>query len=123
MPSDDDYDDAQFFQQANPVPQRAAPIVVPPPQQFQGQGQIQVPGGRYMNPAMFQAGFGGHAFARPPASAFRRQYRAYSTAILEIQQGRGHLTGGRANVMYGGKSTLRHCSSPAPTNVTLVIQL
>lgn len=63
------------------------------------------PGGRYLNPAAFQAGFGGHAFARPPASAFRRQYRAYSTAILEIQQGRGDHSGGRANLMYGGKST------------------
>lgn len=56
-----------------------------------------------MNPAAFQAGFGGHAFARPPASAFRRQYRAYSTAILEIQQGRGYAGGGRSNLMYGGK--------------------
>lgn len=104
MPSDDDYDDGQYFQ-AHPVPQRAAPVL-PPPQLFQGAGQIQNAGARYMNPATFQAGFGGHAFARPPASAFRRQYRAYSTAILEIQQGRGHLTGGRANVMYGGKSAL-----------------
>lgn len=65
-----------------------------------GQGQM---GGRYMN-AMNIGGYGGHQFARPPASAFRRQYRAYSTAILEIQQGRGYGTGGRANVMYGGKS-------------------
>ncbi|GAA5979124.1 hypothetical protein JCM11641_008434 [Rhodosporidiobolus odoratus] len=57
---------------------------------------------RYLNPAAFQAGFGGHAFARPPASAFRRQYRAYSTAILEIQQGRDPGTG-RSNLMFGGK--------------------
>lgn len=59
--------------------------------------------GRFLNPNAFQAGFGGHAFARPPASAFRRQYRAYSTAILEVQQGRSY-GGGRSNLMYGGKS-------------------
>ncbi|BGP29974.1 hypothetical protein JCM10296v2_001726 [Rhodotorula toruloides] len=58
--------------------------------------------GRFLNPNAFQAGFGGHAFARPPASAFRRQYRAYSTAILEVQQGRSY-GGGRSNLMYGGK--------------------
>ncbi|GJN88646.1 hypothetical protein Rhopal_001612-T1 [Rhodotorula paludigena] len=61
--------------------------------------------GRFLNPNAFQAGFGGHAFARPPASAFRRQYRAYSTAILEVQQGRSY-GGGRANLMYGGKTQL-----------------
>ncbi|GAA5848323.1 hypothetical protein JCM8547_004478 [Rhodosporidiobolus lusitaniae] len=64
------------------------------------------PGGsglrRFLNPNAFQAGFGGHAFARPPASAFRRQYRAYSTAILEVQQGRSY-SGGRSNLMFGGK--------------------
>ncbi|GAA5847519.1 hypothetical protein JCM3766R1_005341 [Sporobolomyces carnicolor] len=57
---------------------------------------------RFLNPNAFQAGFGGHAFARPPASAFRRQYRAYSTAILEVQQGRSY-NGGRQNLMFGGK--------------------
>ncbi|GAA5875584.1 hypothetical protein JCM16303_000674 [Sporobolomyces ruberrimus] len=57
---------------------------------------------RFLNPNAFQAGFGGHAFAKPPASAFRRQYRAYSTAILEIQQGRSY-SGGRQNLMFGGK--------------------
>ncbi|GAA5885248.1 hypothetical protein JCM6882_009537 [Rhodosporidiobolus microsporus] len=57
---------------------------------------------RFLNPNAFQAGFGGHAFARPPASAFRRQYRAYSTAILEVQQGRSY-SGGRSNLMFGGK--------------------
>ena len=56
-----------------------------------------------LNPNAFQPGFGGHAFARPPASAFRRQYRAFSTAILESQQGRS-FGGGRSNLMYGGKS-------------------
>ncbi|SCV69547.1 BQ2448_2567 [Microbotryum intermedium] len=61
--------------------------------------------GRYINPNAFQAGFGGHAFARPPASAFRRQYRAYSTAILEVQRGRSY-GGGRSNLMYGGKITM-----------------
>lgn len=58
---------------------------------------------RFLNPAAFQPGFGGHAFAKPPASAFRRQYRAYSTAILEVQQGRSY-GGGRSNLMFGGKS-------------------
>lgn len=57
---------------------------------------------RFLNPAAFQPGFGGHAFAKPPASAFRRQYRAYSTAILEVQQGRSY-GGGRSNLMFGGK--------------------
>ncbi|GAA6024984.1 hypothetical protein JCM11491_002810 [Sporobolomyces phaffii] len=57
---------------------------------------------RFLNPNAFQAGFGGHAFARPPASSFRRQYRAYSTAILEVQQGRGYNSG-RQNLMFGGK--------------------
>ncbi|GAA5931850.1 polyubiquitin-binding protein UFD1 [Sporobolomyces koalae] len=57
---------------------------------------------RFLNPNAFQTGFGGHAFARPPASAFRRQYRAYSTAILEVQQGRSY-SGGRQNLMFGGK--------------------
>lgn len=66
--------------------------------------------GRFLNPGAFQAGFGGHAFARPPASAFRRQYRAYSTAILEVQQGRSY-SGGRANLMYGGKSASPSLSS------------
>ncbi|KDE03356.1 hypothetical protein MVLG_06162 [Microbotryum lychnidis-dioicae p1A1 Lamole] len=61
--------------------------------------------GRFINPNAFQAGFGGHAFARPPASAFRRQYRAYSTAILEVQRGRSY-GGGRSNLMYGGKITM-----------------
>lgn len=127
MPSDDDYADGQYFQ-ADPVPRAPNPAAVaaaqqadqyqPRPQRFQGQGQVQQ-AGRYLNPNIFQAGFGGHAMARPPASAFRRQYRAYSTAILEIQQGRGHLTGGRANVMYGGKSEFparrsTFSSSPLP---------
>ena len=81
---------------------------------------------RFLNPAAFQPGFGGHAFAKPPASAFRRQYRAYSTAILEVQQGRSY-GGGRSNLMFGGKSAwwrfvplslLRHkaddvCTAPA----------
>lgn len=67
-------------------------------------GGRRMPGlSRFLNPAAFQPGFGGHAFAKPPASAFRRQYRAYSTAILEIQQGRSY-GGGRSNLMFGGKS-------------------
>ncbi|PLW37812.1 hypothetical protein PCASD_11313 [Puccinia coronata f. sp. avenae] len=48
-------------------------------------------------------GFGGHPTMRPPARAFSKTYKAYSTAILEIKQGRGERTGGRSNVMHGGK--------------------
>ncbi|KAG0152138.1 hypothetical protein CROQUDRAFT_667464 [Cronartium quercuum f. sp. fusiforme G11] len=48
-------------------------------------------------------GYGGHPSIRPPARAFSKGYRAYSTAILEIKQGRGERTGGRSNVMHGGK--------------------
>ncbi|EGG09771.1 uncharacterized protein MELLADRAFT_74324 [Melampsora larici-populina 98AG31] len=48
-------------------------------------------------------GFGGHPNMRPPAGAFSKGYRAFSTAILEIKQGRGERTGGRSNVMHGGK--------------------
>ncbi|GAA5822904.1 hypothetical protein JCM11251_004418 [Rhodosporidiobolus azoricus] len=73
---------------------------------YAGGGYAAAAGGsglrRFLNPNAFQAGFGGHAFARPPASAFRRQYRAYSTAILEVQQGRSY-SGGRSNLMFGGK--------------------
>ncbi|KAK4704885.1 ubiquitin fusion degradation protein 1, partial [Phenoliferia sp. Uapishka_3] len=96
---DDDDDDMQ------PAPQQAAQAQAP---YYQAQ-PLPLPNARvpqvpqqYINPGAFQAGFGGHAFARPPASAFRRQYRAYSTAILEVQQGRSY-GGGRANLMYGGK--------------------
>jgi len=52
------------------------------------------------NPMM---GYGGHPTMRPPARAFSKSYKAYSTAILEIKQGRGERTGGRSNVMHGGK--------------------
>ena len=48
-------------------------------------------------------GYGGHPTMRPPARAFSKTYKAYSTAILEIKQGRGERTGGRSNVMHGGK--------------------
>ncbi|POW11469.1 hypothetical protein PSTT_05255 [Puccinia striiformis] len=40
-------------------------------------------------------GFGGHPSMRPPARAFSKTYKAYSTAILEIKEGRGERTGGR----------------------------
>ncbi|KAI9603986.1 hypothetical protein H4Q26_003596 [Puccinia striiformis f. sp. tritici PST-130] len=43
-------------------------------------------------------GFGGHPSMRPPARAFSKTYKAYSTAILEIKEGRGERTGGRSNV-------------------------
>ncbi|CAH7667469.1 ubiquitin fusion degradation protein UFD1-domain-containing protein [Phakopsora pachyrhizi] len=48
-------------------------------------------------------GFGNHPMMRVPARAFSTNYRAYSTAILEIKEGRGERTGGRSNVMHGGK--------------------
>ena len=97
--SDDSAPEINYAAAAGPATRAQGPVA---PVAFQ-QNPIGM-GGRYLNPAAFGAGFGGHAFARPPASAFRRQYRAYSTAILEIQQGRGYQTGGRANLMYGGKS-------------------
>ena len=84
------------------APAASAQHIQPPPVPVPQPRAPRVPQ-HYMNPGAFQAGFGGHAFARPPASAFRRQYRAYSTAILEGQQGRT-FNGGRANLMYGGKS-------------------
>jgi hypothetical protein len=54
--------------------------------------------------------FGG-LFGHPPgfqqsAGAFRRNYTAYSMAILEVQQGRGGYSV-RENAMYGGKSESR----------------
>lgn len=47
---------------------------------------------------------GGHPMMRPAASSWKKNYRAYSTAILEIKQGRGDHGGGRANLHNGGKS-------------------
>lgn len=54
-------------------------------------------------------GFGAHMNAPAPPSAFNHPYRAYSSAIHEIQQGRGNaganvIDGGRAQVMFGGQS-------------------
>ncbi|KAM0792358.1 hypothetical protein ACM66B_005038 [Microbotryomycetes sp. NB124-2] len=57
---------------------------------------------RALHPGAFQAGFGGHAFAHAPAGAFRKSFKAYSTAILEVQEGRS-FGAGRKNLMYGGK--------------------
>ncbi|KAL8278744.1 hypothetical protein RQP46_008813 [Phenoliferia psychrophenolica] len=95
---DDEDDDMQPAPQHQQAP---AQQYQPPPAPMPNPRAPRIPQ-QYMNPGAFQAGFGGHAFARPPASAFRRQYRAYSTAILEVQQGRS-FGGGRANLMYGGK--------------------
>ncbi|GAA5966303.1 hypothetical protein JCM3765_005249 [Sporobolomyces pararoseus] len=110
-------DDDQPQAPVQPRPQEPAPVrryqAPPPPLDDSddendpyavGAGGAGPAGGlrRFLNPNAFQAGFGGHAFARPPASAFRRQYRAYSTAILEVQQGRSY-SGGRQNLMFGGK--------------------
>ncbi|KAM0754265.1 UFD1-domain-containing protein [Meredithblackwellia eburnea MCA 4105] len=119
----DDDDDSHFIQHQPQQQQQQAqnhryqppPAPLPAAQQAPGRPQRGVPqppapaglGGAgglasFLHPGAFQAGFGGHAFARPPASAFRRQYKAYSTAILESQQGRSY-GGGRANLMFGGK--------------------
>lgn len=121
LPSDydDDYQDDDFLIDDDPpvpvarAPQPPAPVQYyqPPPAPLGGLfADIAAPetrlgggSGRFNHPGAFQAGFGGHAFARPPANAFRRQYRAYSTAILEVQEGRSY-GGGRSNLMYGGKS-------------------
>ncbi|GAA94088.1 hypothetical protein E5Q_00735 [Mixia osmundae IAM 14324] len=51
---------------------------------------------------------GGHGMGyQASAAAFRQNYRAYSTAVFEIREGRADGTGvhgqGRANLMYGGK--------------------
>jgi len=104
---DDDDDDVQLAQPAHHAP----PPPAPPSRMTRSSGQHQPPPPLqgYLPPGAFQAGFGGNAFARPPASMFRRGYRAFSTAILEVQQGRGHLGGGsgRSNLMYGGKSELQ----------------
>jgi hypothetical protein len=48
-------------------------------------------------------GFGGHQGVAAPPRAFLKQYKAYSTAILESKEGRGGLSG-RDNVMFGGSS-------------------
>ncbi|KAI5479594.1 ubiquitin fusion degradation protein 1 [Pseudohyphozyma bogoriensis] len=97
IPSDDD--DAYNAPVAAPAPAPARRSAhQPPPAPLNHFQQAQ----QYVNPGAFQAGFGGHAFARPPAGAFRKSYKAYSTAILEVQQGRSY-GGGRSNLMYGGK--------------------
>ncbi|EOR01291.1 Ubiquitin fusion degradation protein 1 [Wallemia ichthyophaga EXF-994] len=41
------------------------------------------------------AGFGGHAFGRPPASAFTQHYKAFSVAMMGGNE--------RPNLQYGGK--------------------
>jgi ubiquitin fusion degradation protein 1 len=56
-------------------------------------------------------GWGGHAFGVPSASSFNQTYTAFSTAILEIDQGKGSARhgmagSGRDNVNFGGKSAL-----------------
>lgn len=108
LPSEEeyeDYDDEAFIVDDDPPAPRLAPPIPQQPARNAGGGLNDLFGGlaNRMNPGAFQAGFGGHAFARAPANAFRRQYKAYSTAILEVQEGRS-WGGGRANLMYGGKS-------------------
>ena len=59
---------------------------------------------------LFGAGGGMHGM-NPAAGSFRMTYKAFSTAILEIQRGRADGTvygaSGRDNVNFGGKSALR----------------
>lgn len=77
---DDEMDDALFDQPdaaipaRNPVAQPYAQAAYNPPAAAMGQNDM-FQAARYLNPGAFQAGFGGHAFARPPASAFRRSYK------------------------------------------------
>ena len=59
-------------------------------------------------------GMHGHGGAPAPPSAFNRPYKAYSSAIHEIQQGRGSAgatmaSGGREQVMFGGQSESVRC--------------
>ncbi|KAK4058800.1 ubiquitin fusion degradation protein [Microbotryomycetes sp. JL221] len=126
IPSDYDYefedDDNQGFviqdddrarQRHQPAPARLDPnddhqraFAQPPPQAqaatFGGLFGALGQGPRRMPQGAFQAGFGGHAFAHAPAGAFRKSFKAYSTAILEVQEGRSYGAG-RKNLMYGGK--------------------
>jgi hypothetical protein len=98
----------------------------PPPiarRQFPWGGHQQVTGanplaammGMRMDGAAGMGGMlGGYGTGfQPSAGVFRRNYNAYSMAILEVQQGRGGYSG-RENAMYGGKSAflpilVRHC--------------
>lgn len=102
----DDDDDIQITEPERQAPPPPAPPARTTRQSTSNNNNPTPPLQGYIPPGAFQAGFGGNAFARPPASMFRRGYRAFSTAILEVQQGRGHLGGGsgRSNLMYGGKS-------------------
>lgn len=73
-------------------------------------------------------GFGGHGHAPAPPSAFNRPYRAYSSAIHEIQQGRGnagaHVTdGGRTQVMFGGQSAQSFLAEDGKKSVLMSLLL
>lgn len=84
-------------------------------QHHQQQGFQQMLGGMFGgpgfgNPMMGGLGGFGNAMAHGPAppGAFNKRYKAYSSAIHEIQAGRGnqgaHVTdGGRTQVMFGGQ--------------------
>jgi len=121
VPSDDEdeNDDMPTFQGYNPAPPQPQPAYNNPYQHpalnnFMGGGF----GGAAGFGGMMQAAMGGHIGAPAPPSAFNRSYRAYSSAIHEIQQGRGNagasvMDGGRTQVMFGGQimmppSALRH---------------
>lgn len=98
-----------------PAPARARNAIIPParPPAHQqayaaaaGGGGHPFPGG-FANMLANAAGFGGHAFARPSASAFRMDFKAWSTSIHEAGEGRmERINGGRQNLMYGGNSAL-----------------
>lgn len=101
------------FQGFNPPPPHhpgaanTNPYQHPAMQNFMGGGF----GGAAGFGGMMHAALGGGAAAPAPPSAFNRTYRAYSSAIHEIQQGRGNagasmMDGGRTQVMFGGQSEL-----------------
>jgi len=82
-------------------PMRAAPPqVIPQAGWGLGRAAIQHMLGNF-------ASGGGHPFARPSASLFRSDYKAWSTSIHEAGQGRlERIDGGRQNLMFGGNSAL-----------------
>jgi hypothetical protein len=112
-----DFGDDEFTPASAPAPNRRRQPSPPPPiarRPFPWAGQqdtgtnplaammgMDATGFRGMGGMLGGMGSGFH----PSAGIFRRNYNAYSMAILEVQQGRGGYSG-RENAMYGGKSAL-----------------
>ncbi|KAK4053847.1 ubiquitin fusion degradation protein [Microbotryomycetes sp. JL201] len=99
---DDDQDEEDAFGGFRNVDRGAMGFAGAVGGMFGGLGAAAAAGRRGPHPGAFQAGFGGHAFAHAPAGAFRKSLRAYSAAILEVQEGRSYGLG-RKNFLYGGK--------------------